>query len=84
MISDITDISYIDIISNRIIDEINRDFSYISKPSPVGVSIGISLFPQDAQDIDTMINNADEAMYKVKSSSKNGYALYKKETLFTS
>ncbi|MCK4975018.1 MAG: diguanylate cyclase, partial [Sulfurimonas sp.] len=80
----ITDISYVDIISNRIIDEVNRNYSYISKSSPIGVSIGISLFPQDAQDIDTLINNADEAMYEIKLSSKNAYKFYKKKTSFTS
>ncbi len=84
VISDITDISYIDIISERIIDEVNRDYSYISKSSPIGVSIGISLFPQDAQDIDTLIDNADEAMYEIKLSSKNAYKFYKKESSFTS
>ena len=84
VISDITDISYVDIISNRIIDEVNRNYSYISKSSPIGVSIGISLFPQDAQDIDTLINNADEAMYEIKLSSKNAYKFYKKKTSFTS
>ena len=78
-ISDINDISYVEKISTRIIDEINRDYSYIPHPSPIGASIGISLFPEDAQDIDTLINYADEAMYSVKHASKNSYKFYAKK-----
>ena len=39
----------------------------------VGASIGISLFPDDGNDMETLIKMADAAMYKVKSEGKNGY-----------
>lgn len=79
IIGDITNLTYIEKISERIISEINRDYESVPTPSPVGVSIGISLFPKDAQDIDTLINYADEAMYRIKKSSKNDYLFYTKE-----
>ena len=79
VLSDITDLSFIEDISTRIIDEINRDYPYVSSPSPIGASIGISLYPYDAQEIDTLINYADEAMYKIKLSSKNAYLFYSEE-----
>ncbi len=34
-------------------------------------SIGISLFPADAQDFDTLLKNADMAMYQAKSDGRN-------------
>lgn len=43
----------------------------------IGASIGISLFPDDAADIEQLISNADEAMYKVKKSGKDGITFYK-------
>ncbi|OON64695.1 sensor domain-containing diguanylate cyclase [Massilia sp. KIM] len=39
-------------------------------------SVGISLFPQDAADLNMLIRNADVAMYQAKARGRNGYALY--------
>jgi diguanylate cyclase (GGDEF)-like protein/PAS domain S-box-containing protein len=40
----------------------------------VGASIGISVFPQDGDAVDTLMNKADMAMYRVKQGTKNNYA----------
>lgn len=40
----------------------------------VGVSIGIAFFPNCAGDVESLIQAADEAMYKVKSAGKNNFA----------
>jgi len=42
----------------------------------IGSSIGISVFPEDAQDGDGLLATADDAMYAVKHSGKNGYRFY--------
>ncbi len=42
----------------------------------ITLSLGISLFPEDAQDTDTLIKNADTAMYKAKNSGRNNYQFY--------
>ncbi|KQY11943.1 diguanylate cyclase [Massilia sp. Root133] len=39
-------------------------------------SVGISLFPQDAADMNMLIRNADVAMYHAKARGRNGYQLY--------
>jgi diguanylate cyclase (GGDEF)-like protein len=39
----------------------------------VGASIGISLFPDDASDLDTLKRLADKAMYSVKNTEKNKF-----------
>nr|WP_257962385.1 EAL domain-containing protein [Bacillus sp. UMB0893] len=39
-------------------------------------SIGISLFPTDADDVQTLIKNADIAMYDAKERGKNNYQFY--------
>ena len=43
----------------------------------ITASIGISLFPQDGTTPDTLIKNADAAMYKSKDLGKNQFHLYK-------
>ncbi len=45
-------------------------------PCPVGVSIGISLYPEDGKTPDELLRKADEAMYRVKRGKKNGIAFY--------
>ena len=40
------------------------------RPLPVRASIGLSLFPRDAQDARTLMASADAAMYRIKQSHK--------------
>ena len=42
-------------------------------------SIGISIYPNDGEDIETLVKNADIAMYKVKQNGKNNYAYFSTE-----
>lgn len=42
----------------------------------VTMSIGIGLYPQNGEDAETLLRNADSAMYQVKGEGRNGYNLY--------
>jgi diguanylate cyclase (GGDEF)-like protein/PAS domain S-box-containing protein len=42
----------------------------------VPASVGISLFPQDGDDANTLIQSADVAMYRAKGSGKNNYQFF--------
>ncbi|HBF51851.1 MAG TPA: sensor domain-containing diguanylate cyclase, partial [Massilia sp.] len=39
-------------------------------------SIGVALYPQDAQDANLLIRHADVAMYQTKSRGRNGFQFY--------
>jgi diguanylate cyclase (GGDEF)-like protein len=45
---------------------------------PKTISIGISTFPEDASDISSLIEKADQALYEAKRTGKNRYCLAKK------
>jgi diguanylate cyclase (GGDEF)-like protein/PAS domain S-box-containing protein len=42
----------------------------------ISASIGISIYPEDGKDADTLIKHADIAMYRTKEGGRNGYQFY--------
>lgn len=45
----------------------------------IGTTIGISFFPEDGEDAETLIRSADAAMYNAKENGRNSYQFFKKE-----
>ena len=63
-------------VAQKLIACLQQPFYLRGKEVYINVSIGISVFPVDSKDINTLIKNADMAMYEVKSAGKNGYTFY--------
>jgi len=63
-------------VAQKLIESLRQPFFLRKKEVYINVSIGIAVFPDDSSDINTLIKNADMAMYDVKSSGKNGYTFY--------
>jgi len=66
-------------ISKKIINVINEEFNIDSNIIYIGVSIGIALYPDHGEDIDALIQNSDDMMYKVKNANKNSAIVYNAE-----
>lgn len=59
-------------IGRKIVDAISKtQFQLGDKTVHVGASVGVSLFPNDAQDAESLLKNADIAMYQAKQAGKN-------------
>ncbi len=63
-------------VAQKLIACLQEPFLLKNKDVYINVSIGISIFPEDTNNINTLIRNADMAMYDVKGSGKNGYTFY--------
>jgi len=63
-------------ISNRIIEAFKSPFMIQNKAFYTSPSIGISLYPQDGDDKETLNSKADIAMYLAKKSGKNNFKFY--------
>jgi diguanylate cyclase (GGDEF)-like protein/PAS domain S-box-containing protein len=63
-------------IAKKIIDCVNPEFIIDNKHYNLGVSIGISIYPEHADTISVLISNADKAMYSAKTVGRNTYKLY--------
>lgn len=45
----------------------------------VTVSVGIGVFPQDGTDADTLLKNADTALFHAKAQGRNSHQVFKPE-----
>ncbi|MBF0495188.1 MAG: GGDEF domain-containing protein, partial [Deltaproteobacteria bacterium] len=70
--------NYLDagIIAEKIMGQISLPYSIDGDVCYLGVSIGISIFPFDGDELDTLIRKADAAMYRIKESGKGGYRFF--------
>ena len=62
-------------LAQNIIGALERPIFFQDQPLDVGTSIGIALFPEHAADAETLVRNADIAMYVAKR-NKIGYTVY--------
>ncbi|WP_404854297.1 diguanylate cyclase domain-containing protein, partial [Escherichia coli] len=42
----------------------------------MSASLGVSLYPEDASDVDHLMQHADAALFQAKDSGRNAYAFY--------
>ena len=66
-------------LAAKLIQALDTPFSLEGHEIFVGGSIGVSIFPQDADDASTMIRNADVAMYHAKRGGGPRVAFYEEE-----
>lgn len=68
-----TDVAH---IAQKVIDSISQPAQINGYEVVVGCSIGIAIYPQAGQDADTLLKNADMAMYKAKQEDGSSYCFF--------
>lgn len=60
----------------RVLAEISAPVEFGDQTVSVSTSIGVTLFPLDNSDAETLLRHADMAMYEAKEAGKNGYRMF--------
>jgi diguanylate cyclase (GGDEF)-like protein/PAS domain S-box-containing protein len=63
-------------LAERIIESFKKPFTLGDKQIYVNASIGITIYPDDGNDIETLVKNADVAMYRAKGRGKSQFRLF--------
>jgi len=64
------------VATERFMDAMTAAFVVQGHSLNVGCSIGVSLFPEHGADVETLIKNADAAMYSAKESGRNNFRFF--------
>jgi len=62
-------------VAENIIETLSEPFTIAANTLFITTSIGAATYPQDGPDANTLIHNADSAMYDAKRNGKNGYRI---------
>lgn len=60
----------------RIRDQMHAAFTLGRHEVGIGISLGIAVYPDDGADIDTLLRNADAAMYQAKAEGRNDFRFF--------
>jgi diguanylate cyclase (GGDEF)-like protein len=63
-------------IAQKILETLKIPFSINEHELFVSTSVGISIYPNDGTDPETLVRNADTAMYRAKDQGRDNYQLY--------
>ena len=79
LLNDISQIDDVAKIARKTIDTLTQPFTLEGNDIVITASLGISIYPEDGEDGQTLLMNADAAMYLAKERGKNNYQFYTQE-----
>jgi len=79
ILPDLQSVNEVEVLASRVLRSFVSPFMLEGREIFSTASIGISLSPQDGDDTDTLMQNADTALYKAKDEGRNSYYFYQQE-----
>ncbi len=76
LLTDIREAPDAAVIATKIISELDKSVSIGGAEVHTSASIGISMYPADGPDSDTLVARADEAMYFAKQAGRNSFQFF--------
>ena len=66
----------LEVIAMKMLEELATPIEFAGFSCSLGMSMGISIYPDDGTNIEDLINKADSAMYSIKHGQKHAYAFW--------
>jgi diguanylate cyclase (GGDEF)-like protein/PAS domain S-box-containing protein len=79
VLEDFPDENAPELVARKVLDEVRRPFHLEGHELHVSGSLGLALHPEDGADAETLLKNADAAMYHAKELGRNGFRLFSSE-----
>jgi diguanylate cyclase (GGDEF)-like protein len=79
LLTELGDEQYAAAVAQKIITSVAKPFTLLGQEFRVTASIGISSYPKDGPDEQTLTKNADIAMYQAKEDGKNNFQFYSEQ-----
>tara|TARA_R100000306_G_scaffold25596_2_gene28932 strand:- start:207806 stop:210364 length:2559 start_codon:yes stop_codon:yes gene_type:complete len=76
LLVDVFSTSVVSRVADRMVASMRKPFRIDERQIYCSVSIGVSFYPDDGGDADTLVIKADQAMYEVKKSGRNTWQFY--------
>jgi len=76
MVSDLSGPEVVETLARRILESFATPFALDGYEVFISTSIGVAIFPVDGDDLETLLKNADVAMYQAKQKGRNRIELY--------
>lgn len=76
LLPEIQEISQVESVAEKILNAVSRPFTLVGQEFRITIIIGGSTYPQDGEDEQTLMKNADTAMYYAKERGRNNFQIY--------
>ncbi|MHC1760086.1 MAG: putative bifunctional diguanylate cyclase/phosphodiesterase [Negativicutes bacterium] len=78
LIEEVQELSQVEVVARKILVDTVKPIVLQGEECHITASIGISMYPKDGEDEQTLMKNADIAMYFAKEEGKNNFQFYSK------
>ena len=76
VLTNVKEIAYASVAAERFMHAMSAKFVIQGRSLSISCSIGISMFPEDGMDSESLLRNADAAMYSAKESGRNNFRFF--------
>jgi len=76
MMTDVVEPEQMADVAQKVLEATRKPLVFHGHEVKITASIGISSYPEDGEDIETLLKCADIAMYHIKESGRDNYARY--------